>query len=232
MLLKDVFKNGFASVSLGYIGVHETVQALYGEKMWGNAELQQKGLEIVKHLREAVDRWKAETGYGFGLYSTPSESLCNRFCKLDVEEFGEIEEVTDKGYYTNSFHLDVRENTIPFEKMLFEHKYPEYASGGFISYVELNSLVNNIEALEKVWDFAYRYIPYFAINTPCDKCFECGFEGEFTTTTEGYSCPNCGNNDPTTVSVVKRTCGYLSDPCARPYNTGKQIEVYNRVKHM
>lgn len=230
--VKDVFKDGYASVSLGYIGVHETIIALYGRKMWGNEKLQEKGVAIVKYLKDNVDKWKKGTGYGFSLYSTPSESLCHRFCKIDVDKFGIIAGVNDKGYYTNSFHLDVQENVTPFEKIDFESKYPEFASGGFISYVELNSLINNIEALEKVWDYAYNKVPYFAINTPSDRCFECGFEGEFEATTEGYVCPNCSNSDPSTVSVIRRTCGYLSEPSIRPFNEGKQIEVSKRVKHL
>ncbi|WP_232696265.1 anaerobic ribonucleoside-triphosphate reductase [Brevibacillus daliensis] len=230
--IHDIFKNGFASVSLGYIGIHETIISLYGKKLWGNEDLHHKALDIVRYLRAAVDKWRNETGYGFSLYSTPSESLCHRFCKIDQDEFGIIPGVTDKGYYTNSFHLSVEEAVTPFEKIKFESEYPQLASGGFISFVEVNSLINNPEALEMIWDYAYSHVPYFGVNTPSDKCFECRFEGEFEASIDGYKCPNCGNNNPSTVSVIRRCCGYLSEPSDRAFNKGKQIEVTKRVKHL
>lgn len=229
--VSKIFKNGYASVSLGYIGVHETILALFGEKAYGNKDLEAIGLEIVNHLSEKTKQWKAETGYGFSLYSTPSENLCNRFCAIDTKDFGVIPEITDKEYYTNSFHLDVQEKVNPFEKMDFEKNYPALASGGFISYVEVPSLVRNIEALDKIWTESYDRNPYFAINTPTDRCFECGFEGEFIANEIGYECPNCRNHEPKRMSVVRRCCGYLSEPSDRPFNKGKQEEVKRRVKH-
>lgn len=229
--ISQIFKNGYASVSLGYIGVHETILALFGEKAYGNNTLEKIGLEIVQYLANKTKQWKAETGYGFSLYSTPSENLCNRFCAIDTKTFGVIPEITDKGYYTNSFHLDVQEKVNPFEKMDFEKKYPAIASGGFISYVEVPSLVRNVEALDKIWRESYDRNPYFAINTPTDKCFDCGYDGEFTATEVGYECPNCGNHEPKRMSVVRRCCGYLSEPSDRPFNKGKQEEVKRRVKH-
>lgn len=230
--IAPIFKDGYASVSLGYIGIHETVIALYGQKAWGNEEVQMKAEQIVAYLRSKTEMWKELTGYGFSLYSTPSENLCYRFCDIDTKEFGVIGGVTDKGYYTNSFHLDVNECVTPFEKIQFEEGYPTHASGGFISYVELNSLQKNLKALEMIWDYAIKHTPYFAINTPTDMCFECGFNGEFNATELGYCCPNCFNNNPKTTSVIRRTCGYLSEPSHRPFNKGKQIEVTKRVKHM
>lgn len=230
--VEHIFKDGYASISLGYIGIHETVIALYGQKAWGNEEIQMRAEQIVAYLRNKVEMWKQLTGYGFSLYSTPSESLCYRFCDIDTKEFGVLGGVTDKGYYTNSFHLDVNECVTPFEKIKFEQSYPTHASGGFISYVELNSLQKNLKALEMIWDYAVQHTPYFAINTPTDMCFECGFTGEFNATELGYCCPNCFNNNPKTTSVIRRCCGYLSEPSNRPFNKGKQIEVTKRVKHM
>ncbi|WP_234405518.1 anaerobic ribonucleoside-triphosphate reductase [Paenibacillus sp. IHBB 10380] len=224
--------NGRASISLGYIGIHETILALYGRHMFDDHILRQKGLDIVKYMSAKTEQWKNETGYGFSLYSTPAESLCYRFCKLDEEQFGVIDGVTDKGYYTNSFHLDVNKKVTPFEKIAFEKEYPYYASGGFITYCEFDSLVKNPEALEAVWDYAYENVPYFGTNTPTDKCLVCGFEGEFEATNTGFECPNCGNRNPKTSSVIRRCCGYLSEPSQRPFNAGKQKEVLSRVKHM
>ena len=230
--ISELFKNGRSSVSLGYIGVHEALVVLLGVKPYGNEESEKLGLQIVKKLSDTCEDWKNKTGYGFSLYSTPSENLCDRFCGLDVEEFGIIDGVTDKGYYTNSFHLDVNEHANPYDKIDFESPYPEYASGGFICYSEYPNMQHNLKGLEDVWDYALDRVPYYATNTPIDECYECGFTGEFNCTSKGYSCPSCGNHNPETVEVIRRVCGYLGSPDSRPFNDGKQVEVKSRVKHL
>jgi len=231
--ISDLFKNGRASISLGYIGVHEAITALYGavDHIYDSEELRKKGLAIIAHMKAATDSWKDESGYAFSLYGTPSENLCGRFAKLDEKEFGPIDGVLDKGYYTNSFHLDVRKQVNPWDKIDFEKGYPELSSGGFICYGEFPNMQNNLEALENVWDYAYDNVPYYGTNTPIDECYECGYSGEFDCTSKGFSCPKCGNHDPQKVSVTRRVCGYLGSPDARPFNDGKQSEVELRVKH-
>ncbi|MCG6199895.1 anaerobic ribonucleoside-triphosphate reductase [Psychromonas antarctica] len=230
----DIFKNGRASISLGYIGLHETINALYGstQHLFDDKDKQLKAVAIIRHLKEATECWTAETGYGFSLYSTPSENLCDRFCRLDAKQFGVLEGVTDKGYYTNSFHLDVEKAVNPYDKLDFEMPYPEIASGGFICYGEYPSMQNNLKALEDVWDYSYSRVPYYATNTPIDECYECGFHGEFDCTSKGFVCPSCGNSDSEKVAVTRRVCGYLGSPDARPFNEGKQEEVKRRVKHL
>lgn len=231
--IAPIFKNGRASISLGYIGLHEMANAMYPDAPHTfESQDKQDLIEGVMHiLRDSVHKWRDDTGYGFSLYSTPSESLCDRFCRLDRQQFGEVAGVTDKGYYTNSFHLDVLKKVTPTEKIDFEAKYPYFATGGFISYVEFPNMRNNLKGLEYVWDYTYDKLPYFGTNTPVDYCGECDFAGEAKATPAGFQCPNCGNRDPETLSVTRRVCGYLGAPNARPYIEGKQIEVMSRVKH-
>lgn len=232
--IAEIFRHGRASISLGYIGLHETISALYGAEnhVFDSDELRAKAVAIVAHLRAATDKWKAETGYGFSLYSTPSENLCNRFCKIDSKAFGIIPGVTDKGYYTNSYHLDVEKHANPYDKLDFEAPYPPLASGGFICYGEYPNMQHNIRALEDVWDYSYTRVPYYGTNTPIDECYQCGYTGEFTCTSKGFCCPKCGNHDPAQASVTRRVCGYLGSPDTRPFNAGKQEEVKRRVKHL
>lgn len=232
--IMQVFENGRASISLGYIGVHETVQALRGNDThpFDDMSKQQLALDIVQHMATKCQQWKEETGFAFSLYGTPAESLCGRFCKLDEAVHGTIEGVTDHGYYTNSFHLDVRYKTNPYYKILFEEQFVPHSKGGFICYGEYPNLLHNPEALENVWDFSYDHVPYYGTNTPIDECYECGYKGEFLSTSKGFTCPSCGNHDPKRVSVTRRVCGYLGSPDARPFNSGKQAEVMVRTKHL
>ena len=229
----QVFKNRRATVSLGYIGLYEVATVFYGGAWEGNPEAKDFTVSIIKRMKELAGDWSDEYGYHFSVYSTPSESLTDRFCRLDTEKFGLVKDITDKEYYTNSFHYDVRKNPTPFEKLDFEKVYPEAgASGGFIHYCEYPVLQQNPKALEAVWDYAYDRVGYLGTNTPIDHCYACGFEGDFEPTERGFKCPSCGNSDPKLVDVVKRTCGYLGNPQARPMVNGRHKEISARVKHM
>lgn len=227
----ELFKNGRSSISLGYIGLHETLLMFgSGQHPFDRIGSQKLGRLIIEYLRAATEAWKKKTGFGFSLYSTPAESLCHRFCKLDFEKFGSVKGITDKGWYTNSFHLDVDRKVTPFEKIDYEADYHYIATAGHISYVEFPDMKNNLQALEKVWDYAMEKLDYFGTNLPVDKCFVCGSDDEFTPTEEGFHCKHCGNHDPAKMNVTRRTCGYLG-AAERPMNKGKQNEIIHRVKH-
>ncbi|MBO4107045.1 anaerobic ribonucleoside-triphosphate reductase [Streptococcus suis] len=229
----EVFKNRRATISLGYIGLYEVAAVFYGGHWEDNPEAKEFTIAIIKRMKELTEAWSDQYGYHFSVYSTPSESLTDRFCRMDTEKFGLVENITDKQYYTNSFHYDVRKNPTPFEKLDFEKVYVEAgASGGFIHYCEYPVLQQNPKALEAVWDYAYDRVGYLGTNTPIDHCYACDFEGDFEPTERGFKCPNCSNSDPKTVDVVKRTCGYLGNPQARPMVKGRHKEIISRVKHM
>ena len=221
-----------ATVSLGYIGLYEVGTAFFGPNWEHNETAHAFTVRVVRVLNEHCKRWAKESGYHFSVYSTPSESLTDRFCRLDTQRFGKVRDITDKEYYTNSFHYDVRKHPNPFEKLTFEMEYPHYATAGFIHYCEYPNLRQNPKALEAVWDWSYDKIGYLGTNTPIDKCYKCGFEGEFAATARGFQCPDCGNHDPQTCDCVKRTCGYLGNPLQRPMVHGRHEEIAARVKHL
>ena len=231
--IKDLIYGGYSTVSIGYIGLSEVSQLIYGKDFSQDEEVYEKTFKILKHMADKVAEFKKETNLGFALYGTPSESLCNRFCKIDKEEFGIVKGITDKGYYDNSFHVSSHIKVNPFEKLRMEAPGHKYSWGGHISYIETDSLKNNLEAVYEILKYAKAVgIHYMGINQPVDKCHKCGYTGEFLATEDGFTCPQCGNHDSTQMNVIRRVCGYLSQPDARPFNSGKQKEVIARVKHM
>lgn len=228
----ELFNNKRATVSLGYIGLYEVATCFYGPDWENNSEAKIFTLDILRHLKAKADALGEQHGYHFSVYSTPSESLTDRFCRMDYDLFGSVPDITDKEYYTNSFHYDVRKKPTPFEKLDFEKDYPAFCSGGFIHYCEYPNMRQNPKALEAVWDYAYDRVGYLGTNTPIDHCYECGFDGDFDATARGFQCPSCGNRNPATCDVVKRTCGYLGNPQQRPMVNGRHKEISARVKHM
>ncbi|WP_338211366.1 anaerobic ribonucleoside-triphosphate reductase [Lactiplantibacillus paraxiangfangensis] len=228
----DLFKNQRATVSLGYIGLYEVCTTFFGPDWEKDEHALTFAEDVVKALRDKCAQWAQESGYHYSLYSTPAESLTDTFCRDDIAKFGKVADITDKEYYTNSFHYDVRKHPTPFEKLTLEERFPKYASGGFIHYCEYPNLTQNPKALEAVWDWAYDHVGYLGTNTSIDQCFKCGFKGEFTATARGFVCPECGNHDPKYCDVVKRTCGYLGNPQQRPMVHGRHVEIASRAKNM
>ncbi|GGC06317.1 anaerobic ribonucleoside triphosphate reductase [Cellulomonas carbonis] len=227
-----LFRNGRATVSLGYIGLYEAAARFFGGEWEDEAGAKEFTLRVLRTLDRRAKEWTAEHGYQFSVYATPSESLTDRFCRLDREKFGVVPDITEKEYYTNSFHYDVRKSPTPFDKLDFEMDYAPLTSGGFIHYCEYPVLQHNPKALEAVWDYAYDRVGYLGTNTPVDHCLECDFSGDFEPTERGFACPACGNTDPSTCDVVKRTCGYLGNPQQRPMVRGRHVEISSRAKHM
>ena len=220
---------GYSTMSLGYIGIYELTKLMTGE-----SHTTEKGhdfaLKVMKHLGDTTAKWKKETNIGFALYGTPAESLCYRFARIDKQKFGTIKDVTDKGYYTNSYHVDVREKIDAFEKLKFESEFQNISTGGSISYIEIPNMSKNIDALESVVKFIYDNIQYAEFNTKSDYCHECGFDGEIIINKDNeWECPNCGNKDHSKLTVVRRTCGYLGENF---WNVGKTKEIKQRVMHL
>lgn len=221
--------NGYSTISLGYIGLYEATKLVVGE-----SHTTEKGskfaLKVMHRLREACDKWKKETGIGFGLYGTPAESLCYRFAKIDKNRFGSIKDITDKGYYTNSYHVDVREKIDAMSKFMFESQFQSISNGGAISYVEIPNLTKNLEAIEEVVKFMYDHIQYAEFNTKSDYCHVCAYDGEIIINSDGdWECPQCHNKDHNKMNVTRRTCGYLGENF---WNEGKTKEISKRVLHL
>jgi ribonucleoside-triphosphate reductase len=220
---------GYSTISLGYIGLYEVTKL-----MKGVSHTDPKGtefaLKVMKHMKDKANQWKEETNIGFSVYGTPAESLCYRFARVDKERFGDIPDITDKGYYTNSYHVDVREKINAFDKLTFESQFQPISGGGAISYVEIPNMKNNITALETVVKFIYDNIQYAEFNTKSDYCHVCGFDGEIIINDDNeWECPQCGNKDHNKMNVTRRTCGYLGENF---WNVGKTKEIKSRVLHL
>ena len=228
-----ILKGGRCTASLGYIGLFETVATFYGTEWEDNPEAVKFGLSIVEYLHDQCAKWYDEEGYWYSLYSTPSENLTDRFCRKDRKDFGDIKDITDKGFYVNSFHYAEWKPVSPFVKLKFECPYHYYATGGLISYVEYESEIrNNLPALEAVWDYANKIgVGYLGTNCPISKCLACGYTGMIEQTSKGYHCPYCGNEDLNKLQIVIRLCGYLSSLSERPVVEGRMKEIQARVFH-
>ena len=258
----SLMKNSRSTVSLGYIGLYEATAMFYG-KEWINDfgwddDARDFAISILRKMTELCKEWENEEGYHYSVYGTPSESLTDRFSRADKEKFGVIPGITDHDFYTNSFHRPVwlsgnddhaitaaeqsvmerprfhhASNGGPFSKLDFEQPFLQFTAGGHIVYTEEPRLVQNLQALEAIWDYAHdKGIDYLGTNTPIDRCYDCGYEGDFAPTDTGYKCPQCGNDDPDRCDTVKRVCGYLGNPQARPMIHGRHEELIHRKKQL
>ncbi len=222
-------KGGYSTISLGYIGLYELTKLMKGVSHT-QKEGEEFALRVMNHLRETCDKWKKETGIGFGLYGTPAESLCYRFARIDKERFGTIKDVTDKGFYTNSYHVDVREKIDAFSKLKFESQFQKISNGGCISYVEIPNMSHNLEAMRELVKYIYENLQYAEFNTKSDYCQVCGYTGEIKINDNlEWECPECGNKDKNKMNVTRRTCGYLGENF---WNEGKTKEIKARALHL
>ena len=227
--IDKLLEGGYSTISLGYIGLYELTKLMKGVPHT-DPKGEEFAMKVMQHMRDKADEWKKKTGIAFGLYGTPAESLCYRFARIDKQRFGTIEDVTDKGYYTNSYHVDVREKIDGFAKLAFESKFQKISSGGAISYIEIPNMRHNLEALREVVKFIYDNIQYAEFNTKSDYCQVCGFDGEIMINDDNeWECPQCHNKDHAKMNVTRRTCGYLGENF---WNVGKTKEIKARVLHL
>ena len=217
------------TVSIGYIGLHETVKYLTGETLTSPKGIE-LGKRIMKFLHDYKERAKKETGYLFGIYGTPSESTAGTLSEKLREQFGEIEGITDKGYLINSYHIDIKEEVNAFDKLTIEQEFAQYSLGGTITYVELPNMEKNIEAVIQLMQHMYDTNIYAEMNVESDTCSSCGYSGTMSIGDDMvWYCPQCGENDKDKISVVRRTCGYISD---NNWGYSRLLDIINRVKHL
>ncbi len=222
--------DGYSTLTIGYIGLYETSVLVKGESHTGKAG-NKFALKVMDELNRKKDQWTKETGIQFAVYGTPAESLTHRFASIDKSRFGDIKDVTDKGYYTNSYHVDVRENIDVFSKFDFEQQFQEKSTGGMISYVEIPNMVKNTDAVLAIIQHVYENVMYGEFNTKLDYCHHCGYDGEIVVDADNttWQCPNCKNDDKTKLTVIRRTCGYLGENF---WNEGRTKDIANRVLHI
>lgn len=227
--IKPLLENGYATVTIGYIGVYEATKLTKGVSHT-TKEGYEFAMKIMELLNSKKEEWTDKYHIAFAVYGTPAESLTHRFASIDKERFGDIADVTDKGYYTNSFHVDVREHITVFDKFDFESNFQKLSTGGCISYAEIPNMTNNIEAVLTMIEYIYDHIQYAEFNTKSDYCGNCGYDGEILLDDDNqWYCPNCGNHDRAKLTVVRRTCGYLGENF---WNEGRTKEIKARVLHI
>ena len=224
---------GYATISLGYAGLYECVMAMTG-KSHTDPEAKPFALNVMQHMNDKCNEWKKEENIDYSLYGSPIESTTYKFAKCLKKRFGVIPGITDRNYITNSYHVVVTEKIDAFTKLKFESEFQKLSPGGAISYIEIPNLTNNIDAILSVISFIYDNIMYAELNTKCDDCQVCGYDGEIQIVDDGngklvWECPNCHNRDKSKMNIVRRTCGYLG---TNDWNQGRTQEIKERVIHL
>ena len=225
---------GYSTISLGYAGLYECVKYMTG-KSHTDPDAKPFALEIMQHMNDKCNEWKAAENIDYSLYGTPLESTTYEFAHCLQKRFGMIPDVTDHDYVTNSYHVVVREHIDAFTKLKFESEFQKLSPGGAISYIEVPNLQQNIPAVLSVMQFIYDNIMYAELNTKSDYCQVCGYDGEIRIVEDEknhklvWECPNCGNRDQNKMNVVRRTCGYLG---TNFWNQGRTQEIRDRVVHL
>lgn len=225
--------NGYSTLSLGYGGLYECVKALIGESHTTEAGTK-LGLDIMQHMNDACNTWKAAENIDYSIYGTPMESTTYKFASCLKKRFGNDVFIkldgADRNYITNSYHVPVFENIDAFAKLALESKFQQLSPGGAISYIETADLTGNIEAVLTVMKFIYNNIMYAELNTKSDYCQECSYDGEIKIDEHmEWYCPNCGNRDQHKLNVARRTCGYIG---SKFWNFGRTQEIKDRVIHL
>lgn len=227
--------NGYSTISLGYAGLYECVKYMTGHSHSDEGVGEKFALEVMQALNDKCAQWKKEENIDYSIYGTPLESTTYKFAKCLQNRFGVIEGITDRNYITNSYHIPVFEEIDAFEKLRIEAKFQKLSPGGAISYIETPSMLNNIPALLEVIKYMYDNIMYAEINTKSCYCEKCGFDGEIPLETiDGklkWHCPNCGNDDASTMDIAFRTCGYIGTS-KNGGNQGRYGDIHDRVYHL
>lgn len=230
--IHPLLHDGYSTLSLGYAGLYECVKYMTGESH-SHGKGFDFGIQVMERLNEYTAKWKAAEHIDYSLYGSPIETTTYKFATCLKRRFGEVEGITDHGYITNSYHINVREPIDPFEKLAIEAKYQKLSPGGAISYVETADLTQNPEAVLEVLKFIYDNIMYAELNTKSDYCQVCGYEHEIEIVDNdgvlSWRCPNCGNTDQSKMNVARRTCGYIG---TQYWNQGRTEEIRDRYVHL
>ncbi len=228
--IHELLHGGYSTISLGYAGLYECVKYMTGKSHTDGGKGKDFGLEVMKHMVDKCNEWKAEENIDYSVYGTPIESTTYKFAKCLRERFGVIKGITDRNYITNSYHVPVFEEIDAFSKLQLESEFQKLSPGGAISYVETANLTNNLDAVMEVIKYIYNNIMYAELNTKSDYCQACGYTGEILLDEKlEWYCPNCGNRDHDKLNVARRTCGYIG---TNFWNKGRTQEIKERVVHL
>lgn len=231
-VIDKLLYDGYSTISLGYAGLYECVKYMTGHSHT-DKEATPFALAVMQRMDDKCDEWKQAENIDYSLYGTPLESTTYKFAKALQKRFGIIKGITDHGYVTNSYHVNVREKIDAFTKLKFESEFQRLSPGGAISYVEVPNLQDNLEAVIRVIQYIYENIMYAELNTKSDYCQNCGYDGEIQIKEDDgkliWECPNCKNRDQTKMNVARRTCGYIG---TQFWNQGRTQEIKDRVLHL